>query len=166
MDEARIESLMRSFVEAGFSREQLTHWAFLHRASGNSDCPEHNEAMRRLVDAMGGPPTREAMRAWLDSTLAARDSGANSVRLRPLVGRTSDGVPPTFRDVHSATPDALRPGPHVRQQACPHCAAVTTQTQHGYSLSGRLWKGHVCTCHGWECRGCGVVLDPETECCR
>ena len=170
MDEARIEWLMKVFRERRLTREQLTHLAFLDRASGKSASPEVNEARRRFVEAMGGPPTQEALRAWLDSTLAARDSGATQ-RVLP-VRRCLDDAPAAtlrvLREAHSGMPMPIgtRTGQHLRQQACPHCATVTTQTLHGYTVSGRLWKMHACTCQGWECRGCGAVLDPEGECCR
>jgi hypothetical protein len=150
LDEARVEQLMALLKPHRVGRAELAHWVFLDRVSGRAKEPEHAEAHRRLLESMGGPPGPDEMRAWLDAHLAARDSGANTLP-RPR------SVP------FDAT---LRPGSHVREQACPHCAAVTTQTKHGYTLSGRLWKGHVCRCHGWECRGCGVVLDPEGECCR
>jgi hypothetical protein len=123
---------LKPFAVRG-GRESLAHWTFLDRASGQLTEPEWAEARRRLLEAMGGPPGPEDMRAWLDGHLAARDSGADT--------RGGDVA-------HGTTADALRPGSHLRQQRCPHCAAVTTQTWHGYSLSGRLWKGHVCRCHG------------------
>jgi hypothetical protein len=152
LDEVRIEQGMALLkpLAARVGRAELAHWVFLDRVSGRAKEPEHAEVHRRLLEAMGGPPGPDAMRAWLDGHLAARDSGANTI--------------PRSRSAPFDT--TLRPGPHVREQPCPHCAAVTTQTRHGYTLSGRLWKGHACTCHGWECRGCGAVLEPEGECCR
>jgi hypothetical protein len=43
-------------------RAQLAHWIFLDRASGQSNEPEHAEARRRLLEAMGGPPGPECYR--------------------------------------------------------------------------------------------------------
>ena len=101
-------------------------------------------ALRALTEALGAP----------DESRQNRDSGA------------LDGPPSVLVEAHGAMLDSMTPCPHLRQQSCPHCDAVTTQTRHGQTLSGRLLKGHLCACHGWECRGCGVVLDPEGECCR
>jgi hypothetical protein len=168
MDEARIEWLTTRYREWRFTREWLTHQAFLDRALGKSVSPEVDEARRRFVEATGGPPTQEAMRAWLDSTFVARDSGAKRVlpHRRCMVGTPAKTLRILYTQADCAMPDGPRTGQHLRQQACPHCAAVTTQTLHGYTVSGRLWKMHACACQGWECRGCGAVLDPEGECCR
>ena len=140
MDEARVDYWKAHFSGLGLCREELAFWAFRERAFSSAS-PEFMEALRRLVEAMGGPPSQKAMRSWLDAKFTARDAQAEPTNTKA-------------------------PGSHIRQQACPHCSAVTTQTLHGFTVSGGLWKGHCCLCRGWECRGCGVVLDPKGECCR
>src|SRR5271165_3650540 len=102
MDEARVDYWKAHLSGLGLCGEELAFWAFRERAF-SSKSPEFMEALRRMVEAMGGPPPHEAMRSWLDAGFAARDAQAG--------------------------PDNVTaPGKHMRQEACPHCAAVTTQT--------------------------------------
>lgn len=150
MDEEKVTFWKTHFSRE--SREELAVRLFQHRAAGESWSPEYTEARRRLLDAMGGPPTLEAMRAWLDSHFAERDA-----QPRPYLAE---------RDARPSSGIAAGPGQHLVQKICPHCGEVTTQTRHGFTVSGGLWKGHPCLCGGWECRGCGVVLDRRDECCR
>lgn len=53
-----------------------------------------------------------------------------------------------------------------REAPCPVCGRVTTQTLHGFTLDGKLWKGHVCLCGGWHCQVCNTVIEKRQECCR
>ena len=52
-----------------------------------------------------------------------------------------------------------------RSAACAGCGRRTAQLLHGYAPDGRLWKGHVCACGGWECSACGHLNEPLGACC-
>ncbi len=96
MEEASIEWSMAA-LKALYDRcglEQVAHLAFLDRASGNRLGPEHAEAYRRLLEAMGRFPAFEAMRARLNAKFARHDEQADP-------------------------DDPGRAGRHLRQQACP-----------------------------------------------
>lgn len=136
MDEARL-AYWANYVGTQ-SREQLAYDA---RFPMEHAVPELAEAIARRLEQLGGPPSATLMKEWLDAKLARRDKGRSA---------TEPGDPSIY----------------LRQAACPNCASETTQTQHGYTVTGGLWKGHVCTCKGWECRGCGSVLQRSQPCCR
>jgi hypothetical protein len=72
------------------------------------------------------------------------------------LSRRDAGVPPTDKPFAS----------YLQQRECNRCGEITTQTRHGFTVTGGLWKGHVCECRGWECRGCGAILERAHECCR
>lgn len=53
-----------------------------------------------------------------------------------------------------------------RLAICMGCGRRTVQLLHGYTLDGKLWKGHVCMCGGWECSACQHLNQPRGMCCR
>ena len=112
MDKARVEYWKRNL--AAWTRERL---AFRDRSTMNSPEPEYIEARRLLVKGLGGPPTPEEMRVWLNAEFASRDADAE--------------VEPVNEKITVA---------FLRHQTCPHCEDSTTQTMHGGSVSGGLWK--------------------------
>src|SRR5262245_61577514 len=54
---------------------------------------------------------------------------------------------------------------HCRRALCATCGVETWQVRHGYSLSGRLWKGHACACGAWHCTECDTLHSRAVQCC-
>ena len=81
----------------------------------------------------------------------------------PLPGIITTPIDELVRDL----PEGRKPsGKHCRSELCPACSAETWQVLHGYTLSGKLWKGHVCACRDWQCSRCGELVNPIGKCCR
>jgi len=56
--------------------------------------------------------------------------------------------------------------PFNRKAFCPTCRKATVQLLHGYTEDGKLWKGHECTCKGFQCCSCKNLVDKQDDCCR
>ena len=107
--------------------------------------------------------------------LARRHLVAPRLLMRPLLnGGTLGGqmtipglITTPIAELVCDLPSGIEPtGEHCRFDFCAACNDKTWQVLHGYTLSGQLWKGHVCACHDWQCSGCGKRVDPVGECCR
>jgi len=81
-------------------------------------------------------------------------------RVAKLLGWASD------RSSESVEPPVGTMPFFARTAQCANCARATAQLRHGFDRDGKLWKGHVCVCAGWECTECRSIVDRESECCR
>jgi hypothetical protein len=121
---------------------ELTVW--YHEHSGISDA--FGKHLKKEIAARGGPADAALVRDWLRRRAADRE-GSVALLGEPV----------------NILPDQLQRWARVTH--C-ECGSDTKQLLHGYTESGRLWKGHVCACHGWQCSECGRILERKSECCR
>jgi len=104
---------------------------------------EYAESLREEVARRGGPAPANEVKEWLAKRLAIRETNARDA--------------PRYAHLEDV--------PFLRVEPCP-CGARTQQLLHGFTATGRLWKGHVCECGGWQCSECGRILNRRSMCCR
>ena len=120
-------------------RVELTVWC--REQEGLAD--DFGRYLAEQLSAAGGVAEPQLVREWLTARAQAREESASN-------------APST---------SAGQPNGWLRVARC-NCAHETRQLLHGYTESGRLWKGHVCMCGGFQCCECGRILERVSECCR
>lgn len=140
----------KELVEDGLNCLQLTHWGNEMESEielGPEELDDDEKSFitgyRLAVELLGGPPSREELRDYLESKREQRDANAS----------------------YDNEPFAPGDPSWIRHADC-RCGVETEQWLHGCTSNGHLWKGHLCTCQGFECSECGRLLDVKGWCCK